>query len=270
MNEALIDWPQLEAISKSLQRTTGLINAALATEPHSLFCETHRYRRHFDRDKSERSTNASGAVKAVLIYDDCPGCIHDTKVAERSGWLAERDVDRNLLHCTLGNYEPRNPSQQAAKDAAERFAEMRRGFLVLHGIAKGTGKTHLAVALMRERGDGMFITHANLMAGMSRRYDDKKAPDVATEAENAKFLVLDDLGISRGGADVLATMHRILTNRYRLQRQTVITSNLTLSELEAAIGDRMMDRLREAAFSIRWVEGESFRKTKRANYLDGQ
>ena len=267
-NDYLADWPQLAGLAEKMRQTTALIDAALVTQPHSLFCHDHRFRRHFLRPKSEEHTNARGNGKAILIYEDCPACIHERKVAERSGWLAERDVDRNMLHCTLGNYDPRNESQRAAKESALKFAEMTRGFIVFHGTDKGTGKTHLAVALLRERGEGMFITHANLMAGMSRRYDDRNARDLATEAEESKFLVIDDLGISRGGADVLATIHRILNNRYRLHRRTVITSNLTLPEFQAAIGDRMMDRLTEAALAIQWMEGESFREHKRSQYIE--
>jgi DNA replication protein DnaC len=120
----------------------------------------------------------------------------------------------------------------------------------------GTGKTHLAVAFLREmlieRGAeaGRFLRVVNLFAeirecfrrdsattemGLLRRYGDQ-----------VYFLVLDDLGAEKETEYVEQTLYDLIDRRYGNMLPTLITSNLSLEEIAEHYrnhGDRLVSRI---------------------------
>jgi len=62
----------------------------------------------------------------------------------------------------------------------------------------------------------------------------------------ADLLVLDEVGVAIGHASTRrAMLFDVLNDRYGEMRPTILLGNLTAIELEAYLGERILDRLRE-------------------------
>lgn len=61
------------------------------------------------------------------------------------------------------------------------------------------------------------------------------------------LLVLDEIGVSRGSEWEAEQLFTVVDERYRLERPTVVVSNLPAGEIKQLVGDRVYDRLREGA-----------------------
>lgn len=59
--------------------------------------------------------------------------------------------------------------------------------------------------------------------------------------------MLDDVGAGHGSEAELVQLLEIVDLRYRLEKPTVVLSNLVATALKPALGDRLYDRLREGA-----------------------
>ena len=208
-------------------------------------------------------------------------------------------IPERYRHCSLDTYETSfNGADSSLKDAlmtARRFVDeypvdtAGKGLLFVGTI--GTGKTHLAVGvlrrLVREKGvRGLFVDYRELLKSIQNSFN----PQVATtELEllkpvfAAEVLVLDDLGAQKPNEWVWDTVALILNTRYNDKQSTIITTNYpdmpaaggNLSDAERAgreqslgdrIGDRMRSRLAEMCVKVE-MNGEDFRQTvKRARF----
>lgn len=131
----------------------------------------------------------------------------------------------------------------------------------------GVGKSHIAVALIREK-----ISSDNEMTfsypdGHSTKYMPSyprmiSVPDLLLEIRECfhegtggnesgliqryaekKCLILDDLGAEKTSEWSIQTLYSIVDRRYRDVMQTLITSNLTLDEIAVKVGDRIASRI---------------------------
>jgi DNA replication protein DnaC len=146
------------------------------------------------------------------------------------------------------------------------FLIKRTGFLVMLGNV-GTGKSHLAVAAMREWRAAVFIKQSSLLRELRATYRDRAACDPVSRCQDAGLLVLDEIGLSAGGRDELPLLHEILDYRYGEHRPTILTGNLGLDELRGIIGERLSDRLRECALPVLIFSGPSHRPERRGEYF---
>jgi DNA replication protein DnaC len=124
----------------------------------------------------------------------------------------------------------------------------------------GVGKTHLAVAVLRQvvhatGAFGLFYDTRDLLRVIRSTYD----PSIrTTELEvlqpvmTADLLVLDDLGAEKTSEWVEETMNLIVNTRYNERRHTIFTSNYEDTPddsdpdcLKARIGFRIHSRLHE-------------------------
>jgi DNA replication protein DnaC len=111
------------------------------------------------------------------------------------------------------------------------FKTKKQGLLFVGN--SGTGKTHLAVAVLREligRGhEGIFFLYQNLLERIQRSYNkasgaaDREAFQIALDCE---ILVLDDLGAHRISEWVEDTITSIITHRCNHNKPIIVTTNL--------------------------------------------
>jgi len=201
-----------------------------------------------------------------FAFNDCPDCREARNAELDREWLLEAGVPANMLHCTLGNWTPENENDRETVKFCHEFTSLKAGFFVLSGDSKGVGKSHLAVGLLRKARAGRFITQQEIVSKMRYNYNFRGGEDIIGALKATPFLVLDEVGFSSEGRDVLPALHEILNFRYGMLKKTVLTTNLDRKAFINAVGDRLADRIREALLAYRTIAGESKRKGRRNYY----
>lgn len=124
--------------------------------------------------------------------------------------------------------------------------------IFIHGNT-GTGKTHIAVAILRElivRGekDMIFKSMPELMNELRWSFRDDtemSEKDLILRYSHIGSLVLDDFGSERTTEYSYDTIYSIIDFRVREMKPTIVTSNLSPQEIEKNIGARIASRLQE-------------------------
>ena len=135
-------------------------------------------------------------------------------------------------------------------------ALLGKGGLFVCGTT-GVGKTHLAAALFRanlhracvhesERYpelSAVWTTVPGVLLRLRATFNGAGSEsDVVKELADARLLVLDDLGAERQSEWTALALYSIISDRVNWRRPTIVTSNLTLKEIDAA-DPRLASRL---------------------------
>lgn len=148
--------------------------------------------------------------------------------------LTDSNVPRSLHGKTFRSFEQRNADAVAAVEAVARLHdEIRReqsGWLVLTG-GQGAGKTHLAVALLRNlitkipRALVWYADGATVRGLLQERWADrgKGSPDPLENAARSNVLVFEDLD-PRGHALIREPIEALLRRRWLAAMPTLVTS----------------------------------------------
>jgi DNA replication protein DnaC len=197
--------------------------------------------------------------------------------------IAEARIPKRYEHCDLDSYLPNHESQKRAKIFVQRFLErypqIDIGLLFLGNC--GVGKTHLAVALLKQvitqKGDsGLFYDFRDLLREIQASWNSVSQAselDVMRPVLEAKVLVLDELGANKPTEWVRDTIAHIINCRYNDKRLTIFTSNyLDTAEkpgeetLTDRVGVRLRSRLYEMCKEVE-IHGMDFRQdAKKAKY----
>jgi DNA replication protein DnaC len=213
--------------------------------------------------------------------------------------IAAAHIPERYRHCSLDTFETSFPGADSSLErgltTARRFVDEypvdTAGKGILFVGSMGTGKTHLAVGvlrrLVREKGvRGLFCDYRELLKSIQNSYNPQVA---ATELEllkpifSAEVLVLDDLGAQKPNEWVWDTVALILNTRYNDKQSTIVTTNYSdqpaaagnFTDAERAareptlgdrIGDRMLSRLAEMCIPVK-MSGKDLRQSvKRARF----
>lgn len=190
---------------------------------------------------------------------------------ERSG------LSKRMKGYTLGNFDPyaNPPGTMKAVEKVEEYLknwdenrELGRS-LYLSGDV-GTGKTHLAVAVMNElirkrRVPSLFVTVPELLDNLRGAYmvPGRDLDEWMEAVKNADLLVLDDLGSEKPTDWVRERIFVIVNHRYREALPTIFTSNIGPKDLGAKLGERTASRIIAMCEEGIDIEGDDYRKTTR-------
>jgi DNA replication protein DnaC len=197
--------------------------------------------------------------------------------------LVEARIPKRYEHCDLDSYLINDKSQKEAKIYVQRF--LGKYPLIEYGLlflgTCGVGKTHLAVALLKqvimEKGDGgLFYDFRDLLReiqGSWNSISQASEIEVLKPVLDAKVLVLDELGANKPTEWVRDTIAHIINCRYNDKKLTIFTSNYLDTPTkpgEEVLTDRIGVRLRSRLYEMcREVEirGMDFRQEiKKAKY----
>jgi DNA replication protein DnaC len=212
-----------------------------------------------------RYGDPDGRTSALLRlrFAPCPACR-----------VAKAGVPPLFLRCSFDNFTADTDELRANHAKVRKFAAAPAGFLFLLGLC-GTGKTHLAVAALREAGGGIYRRHLEIVEALRESYGQRpRRPDgedepgsIADECSDADLLVLDELGVASGGNDAETLLYDILDRRVSRFQPTVICANVEAGQLEGHFGSRLADRFRQAQFAVLNFTGQSRRPAGNRDYL---
>jgi len=179
---------------------------------------------------------ADGARGTVAVACDCGMEQRAVRVMERAR------IPKRYEHCDFESYSTdvgstpqEKASLQQAKLSAECFVRdypgsSEKGLLFMG--RSGVGKTHLAVAALKEllkRGlAGLFCDYRELLKEIQASYNpasESTEMGILEPIRTAEILVMDDLGASKPSAWVLDIIGLVLNARYNEKRVTILTTN---------------------------------------------
>jgi DNA replication protein DnaC len=161
-----------------------------------------------------------------------------------------------LKELTFESFHPRGQiglgdkqanSLEVAFNQANHYARNLNGWLLLQG-GYGCGKTHLAAAIANfavEMGvPTLFLTVPDLLDMLRFSYDseDTTFENRFNEIRNASLLILDDFGTQNATGWAQEKLFQIINYRYINKLSLVITTNLSLDDVEARFRSRLSDR----------------------------
>ena len=200
------------------------------------------------------------------------GAIQCQCVRERLLMSAFRSarIPRKFLNKSLENFQAKKSRQREIIVGAGQFVQTFRGRDAEHpgkGLLligrEGTGKTHVAVGILKEiirRGfTGLYWNVPELFLELRRLMNDdvdRTEADLFDEAANADLLVLDDLGAERVSDYVVDRLYVLINGRYENDTATIITTNRTVEELRAQIGPRIASRICEMCVQMEFPQGD--------------
>ncbi|MFH0857577.1 MAG: ATP-binding protein [Candidatus Magasanikbacteria bacterium] len=185
------------------------------------------------------------------------------------------------LNSSFDTYEGGNEIKKFLREAVQD-----RQDILLCGKT-GCGKTHLSAAMLREKiitstdlfsshrninrqyqgcdgSPSYFITVPELLFEIRKTYNDKEISEqeIVDKYSSVELLVLDDLGAEKTSEWVESTLYLIIDRRNRNEKWTIVTSNLTLDEIEVHLGARIASRLSD--MKVVNIKLPDYRKKRKA------
>lgn len=172
--------------------------------------------------------------------------------------------DSALYDWTFDNDNGKNPVMKVAKSYVDKWADALSNNvgLLLWGDV-GTGKTFFAAcianALIEKNVSVRMTNFSSLLNDLFSESDKNK---YLNRLDDHNLLIIDDLGIERGTEYALEQVYNIIDTRYKSGRPLIITTNLTLEELNCPTDvqhKRIYDRVLGICVPVKFI-GVNFRK----------
>jgi len=270
------------ALSEPIQRT----NVVVDTQPRT--CQDHGpyIAEQLDlQPKPGDYPRVPGKfASAVVTYLDpfwtnCPTCDADrqrevdaqdaairTGLTERQKMMAERlrasQIPQRFSEASIWNWQHGMDQQRRVWNWAREYASqfdiaVSTGRCGVFIGAPGTGKTHLAIGLVRhineKGGTGLYTTVMQMLGRIKDTYN-KNSSETESQAidfhARPDLLVIDEVGKQLDTNHEQAHFFGILNARYNALKPTILVSNLTRQKLIDFLGAAVVDRMREAGGAL--------------------
>ncbi|HUK13990.1 MAG TPA: ATP-binding protein, partial [Thermoanaerobaculaceae bacterium] len=191
---------------------------------------------------TERCTVCGGTGWAVSTRE---GVEFVVRCACRGAVSAERvlracRIPSRYRHCTIEGFEvwsslPESRRQQfnarrRTREFVDLYPGVERGLLFMGSV--GTGKTHLAVAALRELAfvkglRGLYVNAVDLVQQLQISFDGggPSREAILGPVTDADVLVLDEVGTGRLTDWVRDLLYYVINSRYMARRLTIVTTN---------------------------------------------
>ena len=132
----------------------------------------------------------------------------------------------------------------------------------------GLGKTHLSLAIASEilnKGYGVVYGSAqNLLREIERaRFSrEESKPDVLDSLLSCDLLIIDDLGAEFATQFTVSAVYNIINTRLLINRPTIISTNMSLTEIQKTYSEKVLSRLHGSYSFLRFF-GSDIRSLKK-------
>lgn len=143
---------------------------------------------------------------------------------------------------------------------AQRFTPHSESILMKG--ATGLGKTHLSLAIANEvirRGYGViYVSAPALLSKLEKEYFSRGASDDNTTETlcDCDLLIIDDLGTEFRTQFSVSQLYNIFNSRVLQNKPVIISTNMTMAELEKAYSARFVSRINGAAQKLDFLGGD--------------
>ncbi len=135
------------------------------------------------------------------------------------------------------------------KDYALNFSNSSESLLFQGG--PGLGKTHLSLAIAKAviaKGCGViYVSAPDILSTLENEKFGRAGEDVHDETEKllkeCDLLILDDLGTEFNTSFTTAAIYNVINTRMMTKKPTIISTNLSLSQLQDLYSMRMVSRI---------------------------
>lgn len=244
----------------------------------------------FEKEKSGTVSCTKCQGRGFIIKDEIAHRCSCAKQRALQGLLRHSNLSRLHSQCSFAGfsfaYYPKSIDQEAgityfqnaqkaltaAKNFAEAFAagNYHGPGLVFTGPV-GSGKTYLAAAIanyvLAKGKQVLFSVVPDLLDEIKATYD-RTHPDGVDErtildgAKNVELLIFDDLGAHNYTDWTVNKIYSILNYRANHQLPIVITTNLSLAELDTYLGERTTSRILQLCKVYRLASSQDIRYLK--------
>ena len=240
-------------------------------KPEPIKCEKH---------DTEREALWCPLGGAGWVHSECGECTKEKDEAEqleKAAYMRQVRLERAIQsskvgaryrECLFENFETTDENADAL-EAVKRFCEAIKDgkepaspWLWLHG-GVGTGKTHLAVATMKELAlagrvvsyqEGYDLVQRIRNQLYSSENDVKTASDIVYEiCGKLDLLIIDDFGVKlehASSADDQGMLFALFNTFYKEKKALMVITNLQPADLSKFLDKRIADRLRECAETV--------------------
>lgn len=182
-------------------------------------------------------------------------------------------MDENFQQATFENFRKRSENEKPLKVAQNYCKEFRKMCennqgLLFYGTV-GTGKSYTAACIANYLLDHSFsvvMTSFVRILQEMQGFDKDRAAYYENLLNSVSLLIIDDLGAERNTDYALEKVYGIIDNRYRAKKPLILTTNLTLAQMQAANDiryERIYDRVFEMCYPLEF-SGVSWRKREAA------
>ena len=164
-------------------------------------------------------------------------CRHDGR---SEALLVAARIPPRYAHCTVEGFEvwssdvgSRNLQSMAkrrTREFVDCYPRLEKGLLYMGSV--GTGKTHLAVAALKELiatkgAQGLYVNFLELVQQLQMSFDGGGASreEILGPVTEADLLVLDELGAGRLTEWVRDLLYYVINARYMARKVTIFTTN---------------------------------------------
>ncbi len=185
--------------------------------------------------------------------------------------LRKKDISGYLNQCCIPpiyrNCSKENFDVSKIKLGCQAYTEEIWGLEKLDGSIfisgpVGSGKTHLAVSLLRilaltDARSAKFRSATEIMLKLRSSFSTGTENDVYQELKDWDILLVDDIGAEKPTDYTIQAWYHIIDQRYSYMLPTIYTSNHSLKELSERLGERVASRL--STGKVIYLEAEDYR-----------
>ena len=285
--------PEYQALENALATASIDKTARLIDGDFEALNEFRRYSEEVKRKKRELLVKSGFPADYLEPVYTCPDC-------KDTGYLDNNKYPKEKCHCLKERelsilYSQSNIKEQLArenfstlsyeyyegedllrfqkaveccKDFVQNFKQDYRN-LFFYGTV-GTGKSFLsgciAAELLKKGQPVIYFNSSSLFDTLARYTFDSKSKEslynFCQDLYNCELVILDDLGTEVTNSFVTSQLFTLLNERQLRRKSTIISTNLSLAELQDRYSDRVFSRI-TSNFSLFKLTGPDVRMRRR-------